>query len=306
MKTNKNYSLAVILFLLTIFVPFTIFGYVYKKNNKAEENPNHELFYNNKLWFYDNNDKLINKYDCQNSNCNLAKSNMDLDIDYNINYYKDGTEEIISTINNKYAFIQDGEYINLYDIELNKTIQTYLNIKNYNTTLTDNIFILQNKDNFWGILFVGDIVNMVIPFEYDFIGLKNDLDDNKKLKINNYIVKKENNWFLINSNNEKLTSDFETVITDYSDKYIVSNKDNIEIYDYKNNKYNINNKIDKYIFESDFTGIINDNKLFIYQNLNDNYLKEININNSDKISLKHLDNILYIYENNLLLDTYNI
>ena len=298
MKTNKKYSLAVIILLLITFIPLTLFGYIYRKNNKVEENPNHDLYFNNKLWFYDRDGNLINNYNCQNSSCSLAKSNMNKDKEYNINYYKEGTEENISIINNKYAFIQDGDLINLYDIKANKVIQNYFSVNNYNTTLSDNIFILQDKNKMFGVLYLDDIVNLVIPFEYDYIGLKNDIDENNNLIVNNFIAQKNNKWFLISNINEKLTSDFETIITDYSDKYIISNTDTISIYDYYSNKFVINNRIDKYIFEGVFTGIICDKKLYIYLNLNDNFVKQVDISNGENVSLKYLDNILYIYENN--------
>ena len=304
MKANKTYSLVIIILLLLTFIPLTIFGYVYKENNKEEENPSHNMYYNGKLWFYDKENNLINKYECQTSTCALAKSNMDQDKEYNINYYSEGTEENISVIEDKYAFIQDGDFINLYDIKANKVIQNYLTINNYNTVLSDYIYILQDKNKMYGVLYVGEMVNLVIPFEYDFIGLKRDIDDNNVLLINNYIAKKDDKWFLISNTNEKVTSDFEVVITDYSDKYIVSSVKDIDIYDYNNNKLNLDYKIDNYLFESGYIGIISNNVLYIYSSLSENYIKEINLTNTNNISLKYLDNELYIYQNNLLLDTY--
>ena len=300
---DKRYSLIVIILLLVIFLPLTVLGYIYKENNKVEENPNHEFFYEGKLWFYDENDTYISKYECLNKVCELAKSSID-DEDESINYYKEGEEDTLNIISNSYAFIQDGDLIKLYDINHGRTIVDYLKVKNYSTTLSDNIYILENKNNLWGVLYIKDVINEVIPFEYEFIGLKNEIDSNNYLLANKYIVKKDN-WYLLDSSNKKLSSEFENTIVDYNDKYIVTYNDNqYKLYSYQKEEYLANQNIDKYLFENKYIGIINDNILYIYNDLNNEPGKIINITSKDLISLKYTNNVLYIYENNAIIDSY--
>lgn len=298
---SKIYSLVVIILLLVIFLPLTVFGYIYKQNHKVEENPNHEMYYKGSIWFYDEDDNYLSKYICQTEICELAKPTID-DDNYELNYYKDGTIESILPISNKYAFIRDGDYINLYEFNINKTIQNYLAIKTYNIKLSDDIYVLQNKDNMWGVLYVKENINVILPFEYNYIGIKNDIDKDGILVVKNYVALKDDKWNIINSNGESVI-EFDEPIIDYTNRYIFTKNDNIKIYNYSKDLLISNLKIDNYILLDDFVGIVSNNVLYIYNNILSTVYKQVNISNPDGIELKVSDKILYIYEDNILLDT---
>ena len=298
---DKRYSLVVIIILLIIFLPLTILGYVYKINHKVEENPNHELYYQGKIWFYDASNTYVSKYECLTEVCGFAKSSVDEE-EKDINYYKDGIKDTLENISDSYALIQDGNVIKLYDIKRGESIQDYLKVKNYSTNLTDNVYIIENTNNMWGVLYIKDIVNVVIPFEYDFIGLKNELDSNKNLIANKYIVKKDS-WYLISKDNKEISSKFDDKIVDYNDNYIITYNNTYKIYNYDKKEYFNNIIIEKYLLENEYIGIISNNTLYIYINLNSEPLKTINITSGDKVLLKYENNRLNIYEDNKLIDS---
>lgn len=298
---DKRYSLIVIVILLIIFLPLTVLGYVYKINHKAEENPNHDFYYQGKLWFYDESNTYISKYECLTEVCEFAKSSIDEE-DNDINYYKDGTKDTLDNISNSYALIQDGNVIKLFDIEHGESIQDYLKVKTYNANLFDNVYIIENTNNIWGVLYIKDLVNVVIPFEFDYIGLKNELDNNNYLITNKYIVKKDK-WYLIDKDNEEISSKFDDKIVDYNDSYIVTYSNTYKIYDYEKHEYLNNIIIEKYMFENDYIGIISNNILYVYNDLNSSPIKIINITLYDNVSLKYENNRLNIYGDNKLIDS---
>ncbi len=303
MKSNK-YSLVIIIILLAIFLPLTIYGYIYKQSNKVEENPNHEMYYKGKIWFYNKEDELLGSYECKNEICELAKTIID-DDEYNLDYYKDGKDNQLEVIEDTYALIQDGDYIYLYNVHNSSTIQEYLKAKNYNTKLSNNYYILQGKDNKWGVLYIGINVEMIIPFEYDFIGIKNNLDSDNNLIDNMFIVKQDNDWFLIDDSNKKLTSSYEFPIITYTDKVVVLENNTYMLYDYEGKRLLSDTVINKYLFENKYTGIINNNKLYLYYNLDNDPIKEYEINSDSNIKLEYKDYKVYVYDNDTLLDSFS-
>ena len=266
MVKNKKIILTIILILLIIFSSLTILS-AYLRNNKGE-NPNHDFYYANYLWFYDDNKELISKYKCLSSECGFAKSSID-DSKYNINY------------NGNYVFIEDDNSIYLYSILTGTTLTSYKMVKNYNTNLPNNLLILENNNNLWGVITLNDNLKSIIPFEYEFIGLKNNLDTTK------FIVLKDNNWYLLDESLNKLTSDFTDPIVDYNMDYIITNnQNNIKIYDYNGNEYLDNQIIQNYVLDNDYIGVVIDNYLYLYSNLNSIYIANIPLNNSNsKIEL---------------------
>jgi len=302
---NKKVVLITIIVLLCVFAPLTIFSFIFKDDrNLLDENPKHEQFYEDSIWFYDNGDKLISKYECQTKICDFSVPTID-DGTYNINYYKGGTMEKVSVIDEKFTFITDGAKIYLYNITATITLNSYKAIKNYNVNLENNTYILQNEDGLWGAIKIGSSLGPVLPFEYDFIGLTDNLNEDNTLNVNKLIVLKENKWYIVDNTNNALSGYIDDPIIDYTDEYIFSkNGDRVRIFSYENFEYINNYQIKDYILEDKYIGIVTDNFLLIYDNLGTSYLKSITlVNNNGKIELEKVDNKLEVKVDNSIIET---
>ena len=239
MKNRKSVLITIIV-LLVIFLPLTIIGFITNLNfdeKKVEENPNHEFFFEGHLWFYDN-DNLLGTYECLTETCNLAKGMID-DDEYGVLYYKDGNKEEIDYDGSDYTILNDGVETFIYDIKNNKKFLPIEGIKTYNAILDDNLYIIKNNGK-WGVAKIknnaDNDLRMLIPFEYEFIGLKNQLNEDNTLNTDLFIVRKINSWLLINQNQEEKSIGIDTPIIDYTNKFIISKKDdNYIIYDYEGN-----------------------------------------------------------------------
>lgn len=302
---NKKVVLITIIILLCIFAPLTIIGFIFKDNrNLLDENPKHERYYNNYIWFYDENDKFISKYECETEICKISVPTID-DETYEINYYKNGEIKEVPVVDNIHTFITDGSLIYLYNVTNGMKVSTYKSIKNYSTKLENDTFILQNEDGLWGAITVGDTLNRVLGFEYDFVGLKNNVNSENILSTEKFIVSKDSKWYIVDNSNNAISGYIDNPIIDYNDKYIFSkNGENIEIYSYDNFKYLNNFEVKKYIIEDEYIGIITDNFLLIYNDLGVDYIKSITISNiNDEILLEKAENKLNVKVNNEILES---
>ena len=228
MKEDKGVLITIIV-LLIIFLPLTILGYI--EHNKMENNYEHKLYYQGYLWFYDN-DKLIGKYKCNNDMCNLATTTIK-DDEYDKRNYRGDLEGTILPINNKYAFIKDGDKIILYDITTNGSLASYKSVNNYNTKIVDDTYIVEQENGKSGVLRFANGLESVIPFEYDFIGLTNNLSENNELIANYFLVKQDNAWFVIDNQNAIVSKKYQDEIIDYRifDQYIaIITNEKIDIY----------------------------------------------------------------------------
>lgn len=299
MKNNKSVLITIIV-LLCVFFPLTIVGFIFKDDkNLLDENPAHDTFYKGHIWFYDNNDKFLSKYECQTEICNFTTPIID-DTIYGLNYYKNGTMTKAEVVDNIYTFITDGVVVYLYNVSNGTTLTNYKAIKNYNTKLENNAYIIQNSDGLWGVLTIGQNLNRLLPFEYDFIGLTNNVNDDGTVSTNKFIVLKDSKWYIVDNTNNFLTGAIDDPIVDYTSEYVFSkSSENIKIYSYQNYEYLTNYQIKDYILEDKYLGIITDKELLIYENLGVNYLKNISLTNIDgKITLEKTENKLSIKVNN--------
>jgi len=303
---NKKPVFITIIVLLCIFLPLTIIGFIFKDDkNLLEENPGHNLVYKGHLWFYDEKDEFLSKYECQTEICELSAPTID-DGAYGINYYKDGNLKKVSIVDNKYTFITDGALIYLYDVNNGTSLQSYKTIKNYNTTLENNAYIIQNNEGLWGVLSIGNTLSSVLSFEYDFIGIsRNNLSVDGILNIDKFIVFKDSKWYLVDNTNNALTGEIDDPIVEYNNNYVFSkNTDRVRIYSYENYEYLTNYNIQDYILEDKYIGIVTDLFLLIYDDLGKNYLKSIPLSNiPGKISLEKEDNKINIKSNNEIIES---
>ena len=304
MPKHKKISFIIIVVLLVILIPLTILGFIGRKvNARLLDNPNHDLYYKGHIWFYDNDGNFKSKYECINEKCEISKTIIN-DDEYDINYYKDGKSRDTKIISDKYVFITDGEEIELFDISIGNVITKYKSIKNYYTNLNDT-YIIQNANNKWGVLnFVGTLKS-ILPFEYDFIGLIDEAV--AEVNLDKFIVEKDNKWQIINNQKSHVSGSFDEIITYYNDQYIFLKNDNniFKIIDYQDNEYLKDYVITKYYIVDKYTAIISNNNLYIFENLNNNYIKSVPITNSDnlilelnnnKLTIKNNDNIIQVVE----------
>jgi len=301
---NKRSVLITIIVLLVIFLPLTVVGFIFKDDKSLlEENPGHDFYYKGYLWFYDNNDKLLSKYECQNKLCELAVPMID-DAAYGINYYKDGNLKKVSVIDDRYTFITDGALIYLFDVSNGLVLESYKSLKTYNVNLANNLYIVQNKDGLWGVLGLNKTgLSRPLNFEYDFIGLKDDVN-NGVLNTNKFIVLKNSKWYIIDNTNNSVTSAIDSPIVDYTNYYIFSkNIEKVKVYGYDGYEYLTQHMIKDYILEDKYIGIIANNSLYIYDNLGTNYLKRIIVTNDEKITLEKTDNKLNVISNSKIIES---
>lgn len=270
MKGDKG-SLIIIIVLLIIFIPLTILGYF--NHTKKEDNPSHLLYYDNKIWFYDNNN-LKGKYECKVPSCTLATTNVDDDVDYGINIYT--SDEVNPVKTNNFALVRDENKILLYNINTNLVIARYAGLKNYNNMLED-MAILENDGNKWGVLSFKEDVMSLLPFEYDYIGLSNKVEEGL-IKTNYYIVKKDNKWFIVDDTNAQISDSYNEPIIDYSvtsNTLVLAFKSSINIYNLSTKRI-----IDQVSFNGSFNSldsVENNNRLDI--KLDGNTIKSVEITN---------------------------
>ena len=226
---NKKSVLITNIILLVIFVPCAIVGTLNRTSSGGSSNKNRDFFYKGKLYFYDY-ENLLGTYSCLNNLCDYANETID-DGEYALNYYDDNKIDQIEMINKQYAFIIDSDSnsigtsipIKLYDIESNKVISTIKAVKNYTVGIENNLFIVKNDSDKWGVLSINDVISVVIPYEYKYIGLhKNTANNIDKLESDIFVVYDDNGWKLVSNLNVDITGYFTNPIYDYNASYVIT------------------------------------------------------------------------------------
>lgn len=235
-KVQKG-ALILIIILLIIFVPLAGLGLYFRFSGPVEspvkENVGKEFFFDNKLWFYKEDGSLLGTYQCTTKNCNYALNTVD-DSNYGLDSFESNEDERIKIIDNRYAILNDNETSEeafVYDIVNNTSYKmaAYVSAKDYGVGLADNMLIVKNSAQKYGVIKLADTIEIVLPFEYDFIGLKNEVNSEGKLATDYFITLKNGNWNLTDKNGATLTVDIADTIIDYTGTYIIT-KNNLEIY----------------------------------------------------------------------------
>lgn len=278
MMKNRKITLWVIIVLLIIFIPITIFSSImhFKNADPLVENKNHDFKYNGKLYFYNKNE-LLGTYTCKNTDgyCDYAVTTVKSN--YSLDEKKLEKSTKLSLIDNQYAFLMDAKttdlatsQIFLYDVLSNKMLAKYMEVKNYGVGIEDNYYIVKNTNNKWGVISIGEKLNVEIPFEYDYIGLANrENNETGEIEADIFAVLKEDKWQLIDVNEAAFTDLLSNEIVSYNSKYVVvKDVDFVSLMDFNNmrylNMYQYINFYDKY--------------LTIIDSLNQFYLYDLNSN----------------------------
>ena len=167
--------------------------------------------------------------------------------------------------------------------------------------------ILKNNNNKYG-LFNTTNPSFTISSDYDFMGI-NDYYINKDINDSRFVVLKDNNWFIIDKEGNKISEDNSLPIYDYDDKYIyyviITNgiSNTYYIYDYKGNRVLSTYNIALVDYNEEYIIIkSNQNSIYIFNKdleLNKSY-NSFNSNYSYKIEY----NKIIIYNNNEIIDTF--
>lgn len=303
--SNKKATFITIIVLLIIFLPLTILGFFANKNiNPLDDNPKRDFFYDGYLWFYDENDNFLSKYECATEICELTNTTIN-DEEYGLNYYKDGNLTNIPILDYQYAFITDGVLIHLYNVQTGTILESYKSVKDYHTMLENSAFIIQNSNDVWGVLSIGKNLGSILPFEYDFIGLINNVSLNNTLETSNYVVLKDGNWYIVDNTNSAISGYIKDPIVDYTNDYIISkNGEKVRIFSYDVNEYFLDYNINDYIRLNNYLGIISNNTLYVFNDINSNYLKSIPLTNTSwKLKFQLEGNNLNILANDSVIDS---
>ena len=282
MQPRKNKSvLIIIIILLVIMASFSIISIYFKfsaPSETKEETPKKEQteeptidnanYKDGKLYFYDKDNNLIGDYTCKKAPCSYAVSEID-DKDYAIDYLETETVSIDVLLNN-YAFINDNNNVILYKINTKEEIETFKAVKNYNNMMPEDYMIVKDSNNKWGIIKLGENIERIASFDYDFIGIKNILINNK-LDVTNFIIKKENLWGIIDNTGDLMSNYLSGEITSFNDVLIsVKNNDIYYLYDYNGKRVVDENGFNYISFVDKFINIIDkNNNLYIYDYIND-------------------------------------
>ncbi len=293
MKTKKS-TLYTIIALLVIFVPLTSYGIYQKITSKVEnitkENPNHDFYYQGRLYFYDEQGNFLGNYTCGADNCGHVKTIID-DESYNLNYYADGTQEYLNYENNDYAFVSDGKNIILYSFKLKAPIITYSEVKDYHTTNNHN-YLIAKKDGKWGVLNLNSLTN-VIDYTFDFIGLPNKVVDGV-LQTDNFIAFKDNRWYILDAEGNPKNNGVLAPIIAFNPNYILTNEK--EIFDYESNKVPINVSYKDIALVDGYTVLVtNNNTVLVYSDLKGLILATTTVSDYKTINFEYADGVIIIY-----------
>lgn len=312
----KKGSFVLILVLLVLFVSLTAYSYILRiqKNseNTSKLNTQHETYFDHKLWFYSSNDILLGTYQCETTNCSYAKS-ISKDKDYAIDFYQSESKEL-PMINDEYAFISDfaesGSKAFIYNFKTNLSYETvtYNSVNNYGLGIQDNLFIVQNSENKYGVIQVMNNPSPIIPFEYDFIGLKNEINENNLIVSDYFIGLKDNEWFIIDRNNAELSNAFTNPIVTFNGKSIITKSST----GYQLSNYTgelvLPNTYKLLSFQGRFLNVIDQNNQFYVYDLNtEKIVSEYHtVKVSDQVSSSYNNNQLSLKLNDTTIETIEI
>lgn len=260
---KKKIMIITIGVLLLILIIVLIVFFVTKLNKPEEEKPKEEVveeapvladnFYykGGSLYFLDDLEEEIGSYECENQDSNLCyvaynnyRDNFDVD-----KLEDEEGEEIVRRVpiyENNYVFIFDNEdekaqLLKLYSIKDEEVKEEYNVVKAF----ADNMIIVADKDNKYGLIKIENGITEVVPLEYEYLGMIDGED--------NLIAQDEKGYIVINKNNKKLSSTFNKSyeIKKYNNNFVVAKVGgDYNLYNYKadliDGGYNYIDVIDKY------------------------------------------------------------
>lgn len=263
MKKN-DFVLPIIIILLLFFAPASIYGITrYNKEKSNVGNPNHLPKIDNTLYFYSEKDELLGTYECSNPLCERAKTS----IDDNVNVHENGESNIVPYVNNEYVFIKDGDEILMNTIDKGVTLARFKEIKDYGVGIADGYYILKSDEDMYALY---DLKNnqfvIALSEGYTYMALQGDKNVSGTIDPSKIIVKKEGLNYLIDPDQNELSTPSTNAIYYIEDDYIYY-KSIANIYiitDYTLNKIIEGTTIDLRIFNECNVIVDNDHTVRVY------------------------------------------
>ena len=262
MKDKK--TLITIIVLLVIMIPisgYATYKHFYIPKNTLKENPNKEMFFDNKVYLYLDG-QFLGYYDC--TTCSKVDYIIN-DNSYHTNYYSNGTEDMNGAINSMYAIFKENDQAVVYNIVGKSIIGKYDEVKNYKVKSSGKYLIYKSNRKYGIINF--DIGGTPIPCDYDYISIPAHLNDST-LDSSKFIVLTNSTWKILDNKNNVLATSNEEIV-DFNDSYYITYSGGYNIYDYEGNKYLESIPKTNVYGVGDYLFVLNDKQLFIYKNLND-------------------------------------
>lgn len=283
-------TLITIIILLAIFLPASIVGTSRHLNATAEEgliddNPNQDLIYNNKVYFYLDGE-LLSIYEC--STCSKTVTTIDDDA-YHTNYYADGDYEIPTVLNSSVALITEDGVDYIYSIASSITLNGYDALKDYRIEHTEQILIASDE-GYWGVLTLTDSsIQVAINYMYEYISVPAHLV-NGKLDTEKIIVKLGETWRVINYTGSGSYVETTMEIVDFNDNYYVTYDGSYHIINSNHIEYLTDIEIDNaYGVGSYMFVITNGDTLLIYGSLNSSAIETVTLPSYTSIYFNQVD-----------------
>lgn len=271
-------TLITIIVLLAICLPAAIYGTylsatrVDDGNEIIDDNPNHDLLYNNKVYFY-YNDKLLATYECPE--CSETTTSID-DTAFHTNYYKDGDREFPTVLNEAVAIIHQNNAEYVYSIALGRTISNFKSIKDYNVSHTSPVLIAKSGD-YWGVVSItSEALVPIIDYRYEYISIPSHIIDGK-LETSKFIAKLNDFWYILNSDGTSDYPAFRSEVVDFNDNYYITFDNAYHIYDYNNTEFLTNTPKDIVYATTNYILIISDDTLTVYDNVATSAIQTISL-----------------------------
>jgi len=303
-KVVQKTSFIVILVLLLLFLPFTIYSIYLKitldESPSIKENKNKEFFFDGKLWFYSSNGNLLGTYTCLHNYCDYGSS-YENDSLYAIDYYKSEEESFLPIINEQYVFIRDtdDEFSHeafLHDLKNQVSFKeaTYASVKNYQIGLEENQFIVENQNHEFGLLQVGMLPILTIPYSYQFLGVVKPNVEEKVLSTDYFVALKDDSWAILYKNGDEVSevaTDISTPIVTFNGEYIITENANKEysVVDYENNVIMDSNYTELY-FVSKYLACRTASEFFLYDFVTKKEISQIHpVSSNDSVVVEMKD-----------------
>ena len=299
-KKARIITIICIILIILLIIGLCLYFFVFKKEKKKPEpkvenvvlEKENYIYKNGIITFLDEESESIGTYECkvkEVEECYIAKLANEDDFDLPIYVDKKGREiEKNSKIyNENFVFVYDDNQINLYNIEEKKVEKELLLIKTGN--IEEDFVVAKDKDGKYGIISFEDDMETIIDFDYEYLGIIN----NNKV----FVAKEDDKFFLIDSDEKRITNYFNKQIKSFDDNYVALADDTLYyLYDYAGN--NVLSDSFNYIdFKSSYVFTIDEGKMFVYSS------DLTKLNNGFRIRSNSYQKKYVFDDDNLLIDT---
>ncbi len=268
MKKDKHIFI-IILISLTLFIPLSIYGTYLKLSDKDLYNESKEFYYEGKLHFY-KGDALEGTYTCKTENCTYASAK---------------EENVLKT--SSYVFIQDGNEIILYDYKLENNISVFEDIK----ISEEKNIVLVLKNSLWGALSLKNL-SVIVPYLYTELFFSEDYT---------LLGIKDNNLYAFDELYESTLFKEDGMYSQYFNDYIVYKNEYYEIYKLDKTRVLPNFTISYIVNAENYYGVVYNNYLYIYNNLEENFIAYVPVSTFTEINFEIEETLKVIIDDQVVL-----